>query len=412
MKSRLIATAEIDRRHLATMHTSASDVFAVSQTRLGCTLRSCATALVLASALVAPASADGTSAVDPPPAVPPASDAEGAVPIATSQSRQFVVVPIPQSNPTLGTGLVLAGMYFYSQSAEQARAQPASSLQAFGLYTDNDSRAFGAQLQTYSANDQWRLSALAANGTFNLDFFGTGTSAGDPDISVGWKLEGTAAQTKLSYRIADDWFVGGKVRYVSVDEKFELSAGSVVVPFASDVKVTGGSVVIERDTRDNSFNAYRGSLLEIEAGHNWRGGGRDGSYNGYTARYRWYTPLSEKTVVALEGRACRKTSDAPLFDLCFLQLRGSSLTRYIDRTSFSTQAEFRARVAGRFGVVAFAGAGAVARSLGDVTSDDIVTTFGAGVRYMVLQSQRINLRVDAARSAGSTALYVSVGEAF
>jgi hypothetical protein len=370
------------------------------------------TALLLASTLAAPVYADGLSAAEAPPIVAPPDAEDGVVPVATSPSRQFLIVPIPISNPTLGSGLVLAGLYFFPQTEQQARAQPASSVQAFGLYTDNHSHAFGAQLKTYSDEDRWRFSALAANGTFNLDFFGSGTQAADADISVGWKIEGTAAQTKLAYRIADNWFAGGLVRYVNVDETFEVSAGPVVVPFEPDVTVTGGSVTVDRDTRDNSFNPYRGSILELEAGRNWRGGSRSGTYDKYTARYRWYATVLPQTVLALEARACRTTDEAPLFDFCFLHLRGSPITRYIDLASASTQAEIRAHVIGRLGVVAFAGVGAVARSLGDINSDDRVTSFGAGLRYMALQSQRINLRVDFARSNGSSAVYVSVGEAF
>ena len=58
------------------------------------------------------------------------------------QRGDFVVVPIPISNPTLNEGLVVGAAYFYPQSEEERKLQPASVTAAAGLYTSNDSRAF------------------------------------------------------------------------------------------------------------------------------------------------------------------------------------------------------------------------------------------------------------------------------
>ena len=65
------------------------------------------------------------------------------------QRGDFVIVPIPISNPTVGTGLVFGGAYFYSQTEEQKKAQPASVTGAAGVYTDNDSRALVVVHQNY-----------------------------------------------------------------------------------------------------------------------------------------------------------------------------------------------------------------------------------------------------------------------
>ena len=58
------------------------------------------------------------------------------------QKGDFVVVPIPTANPTLDTGIVLGGAYFYPQSEEQKSSQPASVTLVAGMYTSNDSKAF------------------------------------------------------------------------------------------------------------------------------------------------------------------------------------------------------------------------------------------------------------------------------
>ena len=64
-------------------------------------------------------------------------------------------------------------------------------------------------------------------------------------------------------------------------------------------------------------------------------------------------------------------------------------------------------------MVAFAGAGRVYDSLGGNGEDETIPSYGVGLRWMVLESQRINVRVDYARSSdGSDAWYLSVMEAF
>ena len=53
------------------------------------------------------------------------------------QDGDFVVVPIPISNPTLGTGLVVGAAYFYPQTEEQKKVEPPTALfndQAFGKH--------------------------------------------------------------------------------------------------------------------------------------------------------------------------------------------------------------------------------------------------------------------------------------
>jgi hypothetical protein len=67
--------------------------------------------------LAQPQSDDSTiiPASDPTAIVPDLRDGETRLKL---QKGDFVVVPIPTSNPTLDTGLVLAGAYYYPQSEE------------------------------------------------------------------------------------------------------------------------------------------------------------------------------------------------------------------------------------------------------------------------------------------------------
>ena len=369
--------------------------------------------LIAAACLVESANAaidDALSDSSGPAAKPEAKEGD-VVPAASAGAT--VVVPIPQSNPTLGTGLAVLGMYYHSQTAEEARVQPASLTQAFGLATSNGTRIAGVGHKQYWSADDWRFSGVAGYGHVNLDFFGIGAAAGDRNFSVRWTVDATIAQAKLYRRLSGPWYAGVQTRYIEGNQSFASEVnGNAAELGGLTVRAVGVGVLVERDTRDSQSNAYAGSFLQFDTMFNRRSLGGDQDYDSLRLRYRAYFPLRDDVVLAFDADSCSKSGDVPLFDRCFLQLRGFSATRYIGRDLLSGQVEGRWNVYRRFGLVAFAGAGAVAESVGSLSRRESATSFGVGVRYMVLESQRINLRLDFARGEGSSAVYLSVTEAF
>ena len=100
---------------------------------------------------------------------------------------------------------------------------------------------------------------------------------------------------------------------------------------------------------------------------------------------------------------------------CFLDSSNSarfSATDYLGKVSSSGQVEARWKLSERWGMVGFAGAGYVGSSFNGIREHEAIPSYGAGLRFTVLKSKRINLRLDYARSTDSDAIHVSVGEAF
>ena len=86
---------------------------------------------------------------------------------------RFVPVPIPISNPTIGSGLAAALLYLHSKDHSDPK-QPTSTTGLLGMVTNTDSWAVGAFHDGFYLQDKARLRAAAGYGEFNLKFYGIG----------------------------------------------------------------------------------------------------------------------------------------------------------------------------------------------------------------------------------------------
>lgn len=333
------------------------------------------------------------------------------LPVPARTSGDFFVVPVPMSSPTFGTGLVLAGAYFYPQTPEEKATQPASFTGAAAGYTSNKSWAGGVMQQNYFDGDRWRFNAFAGAADFRLELV---QSLDQPDQSVlDWVVSGGFVQSSLSRRVGENWFVGATVRYLDISQDLDLDVDAPEFTVDNRIEAPGIGLNAEFDTRDVPSNPYRGMRVEFKSMLSDQRQRSDGTYLAMAARIRMYHSLRDNLVLAWDVNGCQKSGRIPLWDTCRLNLRGFPITDYLSEQSLSGQVEARWRLSKRWGVVGFAGAGIVDRPFADNGDGQTIPSYGVGVRFMVLPSQRINLRLDYGRSdTGSGAWYLAVSEAF
>ncbi|HEX5765318.1 MAG TPA: hypothetical protein VFY27_07105, partial [Woeseiaceae bacterium] len=112
------------------------------------------------------------------------------------QRGNYVVVPIPISNPTLDTGLIAGAAYFWPQTAEQAARQPASVTGAAAMYTSNDSRVLVLAQQSYWAEDRWRLTGAIGAADLRLTLLTGDGAAGEG--RADWHIDGGFLAARLA----------------------------------------------------------------------------------------------------------------------------------------------------------------------------------------------------------------------
>ena len=118
----------------------------------------------------------------------------------------------------------------------------------------------------------------------------------------------------------------------------------------------------------------------------------------------------------MRASVCGAEGNVPFYDLCLFgahnDLRGYVVGQYRDKAMYAVQAEYRRPLFDRFGFVAFAGVGSIAKSFGSFNSDDLLPSVGAGVRYMASRKYRVNVSMDYAVGKSFHGFYFYIGEAF
>ena len=328
------------------------------------------------------------------------------------QRGDFVAVPIPLSNPTLGSGLIGGAAYFYPQSEEQKAAQPASLTGIAGMYMDNDSKALAIVQQNYWSNNRWRFTGAAGAADLRLSLLSADDAGNSLDLD--WRLKGNFAFARLSGQVRKGWYTGFLTRLVEVDQSLESNVDFRVADFVTlpDIRTVGIGAYLEYDTRDMPTNAYSGRYLKVDALFNDESIGSDNTYQNFSFVYNTYRQMGDSLVLAWQLQGCLRGGDVPLWDACTIKLRGFSATDFMGTGSLSGQVEGRWRLNERWGLVGFAGTGYARDVYSDIENREWIPSYGVGLRFMVLKSKRINMRLDYARSSNSDAIHFLVGESF
>ncbi len=321
-----------------------------------------------------------------------------------------LAVPIPTSDPTLGTGLIGVTSYFWDQTEAQQAVQPPSVTALGGMYTDSDSWAAALGQTLYWDEDRWRLMAGVATIDLNLPLLGINL-VGVP-VRLDWEIDGEIVFSELLRSFARDWYGGLAARYLNLAQTFTVAIASE--EFALPLRFEAASLgpVLVRDSRDSTTYPRAGNYFRAGGLYTRKGGETDARYWSLDLSFSSYHAAHDNVVVAWRAKWCERQQGVPLWDACRVGLRGFPATDYLGRSSQMAEVEARWQFSRRWGLVAFGGVGQVRDSLAVLRDSDPIPSIGIGLRFLAQQAQRINLRLDYARSEGKDAVYFFVGEAF
>ncbi len=228
----------------------------------------------------------------------------------TKSETGLVVMPIPFSNPTIGTGLGAAAMYLYPMG-ENA---PPSFTALGGLYTDTGTWGVGITQKTYLKDDKYRINGTLAYYDATVKFYGVGNDAGSEGRSILLNQVGYIFVPDVLIDIGGNFLVGPRYRLLQMETSLPDPPSGVVPPDETVQVITssGLGLVIDYDSRDNQFYPYRGAFLDFVSMFNDDSLCSDLDYQTYKANYNIYSDIGENMILAFQVAGCGTGEMSPI----------------------------------------------------------------------------------------------------
>lgn len=328
---------------------------------------------------------------------------------------QFLAVPIPVSNPTIGTGLQVALLYLHPEAPDSGNDTPNGTTGIGAMYTDTESSVYGLFHDDYLFDDKLRLRGGFGVSDVNIDYYGSNIDPGLDDSRLEYNLKSNFGMLQTLARIpgTQNWFAGLRAMGMQADISFDLGDFfENLPPFSADMTIANLAIVSNYDTRDNNYYPTSGRYFQASFAKDDESFGSDYNFNRYSTSYNQYFALNEANVIAVRGVATEVSGDIPFFLLPSLDMRGFSSGRYQDEAVMSAHIEWRHKFSPRWGFIVSAEAGKVGDSIGELSDRDTITSVGAGIRWQVSKDQPMHLGIDVGYSGDESAIYIQIGERF
>jgi hypothetical protein len=329
------------------------------------------------------------------------------------QDRRFVPVPIPISNPTLGTGLAVALLYLWPHK-DDGTISPTSISGVGGLYTSTDSWAAALFHQGYYLQDKLRLQGVLGYADLNLKFYGIGNDSIYREKPLSYGAKGTIFNPQARFQlpfISKDLYLGLQLYSLDVEVAFELSNISSILPNINiGQRNVGLGPILTYDSRDNTKWPSTGNWLDLAVLDFGDYAGGDFDYLHYKLKWEQNFVASDAVVLQylLDGQFI--DGKAPFYQLSNINLRGIPWGVFADDVAVTLQGQLRWELFERWSLLFFGGGGRVAEDISDLGGSPTELAGGTGFRYMIAPKTKLTIGADLAFSNGRAEFYIQVGD--
>ena len=349
-------------------------------------------------------------------------------------NRGFLPVPIIITEPAVGAGMGLAGVFFHESEEHAGKRKhaaegeqsnsgtpllPPSVSVVFAAATENGTwLAGGAHLGVWK-QDHIRYVGALARASINLSFYG---SSSDNQLSESESLDFTGDGWYLlqeaRFRIRDsNWFAGGRFEYTSIDISFDNGRDPPGVDEnnLNQTQTIGLGPLVSYDSRDNMFSPSRGIYAELEAMFHSGSFIGDFSYQKYKAAGLFYREIHPRVVLGWRLDSRFAHGDTPFYALPYIDLRGIPALRYQGDAVLLTELEARWNFRNRWSLVGFTGLGEAQDSFSDLFGsgdNGSKHTVGGGIRYLIARRLGLQAGIDVAKGPEDYVFYLTVGSAW
>ncbi len=340
-----------------------------------------------------------------------------------SAGNTLVPLPVIFYQPETSFGFGATAIYLFQlgdpPQDPEAQATP-SMVSAVFIYTTKKQIIAAIGTELYPGGGSYRIQGEAAAIKFPTKYWGIGNESPD-SAEEDFTPRTFSLSAEAQRRFATGWYAGF-IFQIAHRALLEVEEGGLIdtgaAPGAEDGRIIGLGALLTRDSRSSTVFPRSGSYHQLQVSLY---DGLFGSQHGFgaiTVDVRKYFKALPSHVVALRALGVAFPGSPP-FDYMpqlggDVLLRGYFAGRYRDRELLAFQAEYRAPVVWKIGVVGFAAAGQVAHNLGGFRIGDFHPSLGLGLRFKLAEDEGLNLRADYGWGfdVSEGGFYLSLGEAF
>jgi outer membrane protein assembly factor BamA len=333
----------------------------------------------------------------------------------TKEKPSIAAIPLINYNRTQGI-IVGAIVSKYYKLNKKDTISPSSNTGIIGIYTAQKSYALMAYSRLYFDKDRWRITAAAGAMDIAFQFF-----LEDPSSSAGNFYDYATKASLVVLQIQRNIF---KRIYLGPTGSFVKATTTYGFPGASGADSVNKShlnnigYIITNDTRDHVQYPTRGMFLNFKNQFYRDWVGSDYQFERYIISYNQFFKLTrenEKQVLALRATFNVAAGNVPFEGQTVVggdDIRGYSQGKYRNDQVYTLQSEYRWNFYKRWGMVAFAGVASAVQKLSDIPHTELLPGAGAGIRFKMLPSEKINIGVDGGVGKGDYSITFRIGEAF
>ena len=266
-------------------------------------------------------SSDGLTPVDPPGTSAPSLtsvevETPSAAPPGAPKPAEWMLVPIPGYNPTLGFMLTGMGAYIFPADAKS----PPSTVGGFGMFSTNGSWALGGIAKLNLAEDHFRVLGFLFLGHINWDFYGIGNEAADRGQFVPLSQGMAGGRLESLFRIAQGLYLGPRWTLMKMRSTADLSQVQVppeLVPPSNELVswFSAPGAKLQWDTRDSQFFPRRGQLMELSFDVHLKALGDSFDYVAGKLAWNQYLGLTPRQVLAFREVVSLASTNTPFYAL-------------------------------------------------------------------------------------------------
>jgi outer membrane protein assembly factor BamA len=335
----------------------------------------------------------------------------------TPRKQKTGIAAIPMLNYNRTQGFVAGALLsYYYKINKKDTISPSSSTGMIGMYTQEKSYALMTFSQLYFAEDRWRVQGALGVMDINFQFY-----LDNPSIATGNFYDYSSKASFISLQVQRNIFkrvyLGPTATFVKSTTTYGVSdllgKDSITVNSLNNV-----GYIISNDTRDHVQYPTRGMFMTFKNQFYRDWIGSDHAFERYTFAYNQFAKLSKKSnkqVLVIRTSLNIAAGNVPFEGQTVVggdDIRGYSQGRYRNDQVYTLQAEYRWNFYKRWGFVAFAGLASAVKHVSDIPDSELLPGVGAGLRWKMLPSERINIGIDGGWGKDDYSITFRIGESF